>query len=70
VFKPATPSSTCWPASTAPDFGKEIIPLALERGDNLQSYLFDDYWKTLGTIGAFYEANAGASPITQAGFSF
>lgn len=27
------------------DFGKEIIPAALERGDRLQTYLFDDYWE-------------------------
>ena len=39
------------------DFGKEIIPEALARGDKLQSYVFDDYWEDIGTIGAFYEAN-------------
>ena len=41
----------------ATDFGKEIIPASLERGDNLQSFLFDDYWEDIGTIGAFFEAN-------------
>ena len=39
------------------DFGKEVIPEALKRGDKLKSYVFDDYWEDIGTIGAFYEAN-------------
>ena len=29
------------------DFGKEVIPEALKRGDNLQSYVFDDYWEDI-----------------------
>ena len=37
------------------DFGKELIPEALKRGDKLQSYVFNDYWEDIGTIGAFYE---------------
>ena len=52
----------------ATDFGKEIIPASLERGDNLQSFLFDDYWEDIGTIRAFYEANlqlASANPPFQ-----
>ena len=36
------------------DFGKEVIPESLARGDKLQSYVFDDYWEDIGTIGAFY----------------
>jgi len=55
---------------TATDFGKEIIPLALERGDNLQSYLFDDYWEDIGTIGAFYEANLALTDQPRPAFSF
>jgi glucose-1-phosphate adenylyltransferase len=42
---------------SATDFGKEIIPASLARGDKLQSFLFDDYWEDIGTIGAFFEAN-------------
>jgi glucose-1-phosphate adenylyltransferase len=56
------------PSST--DFGKEIIPAALERGDNLQSYLFDDYWEDIGTIGAFYEANLALTDQPNPAFSF
>ncbi|MEX1316793.1 MAG: glucose-1-phosphate adenylyltransferase [Synechococcaceae cyanobacterium] len=54
----------------ATDFGKEIIPIALQRGDNLQSYLFDDYWEDIGTIGAFYEANLALTQQPNPPFSF
>ncbi|MEO1001684.1 MAG: glucose-1-phosphate adenylyltransferase [Cyanobacteria bacterium J06638_7] len=54
----------------ATDFGKEIIPLSLERGDNLQTYLFDDYWEDIGTIGAFYEANLALTQQPNPPFSF
>jgi len=56
------------PSST--DFGKELIPAALERGDHLQSYLFDDYWEDIGTIGAFYEANMALTDQPNPAFSF
>ena len=55
---------------SATDFGKEIIPEALRRGDNLQSYLFDDYWEDIGTIGAFYEANMALTDQPNPAFSF
>ncbi|MCU0528262.1 MAG: glucose-1-phosphate adenylyltransferase [Cyanobium sp. Prado107] len=54
----------------ATDFGKEIIPTALDRGDRLQSYLFDDYWEDIGTIGAFYEANLALTQQPNPPFSF
>ena len=54
----------------AKDFGKEIIPISLQRGDNLQSYLFDDYWEDIGTIGAFYEANLALTQQPNPPFSF
>jgi glucose-1-phosphate adenylyltransferase len=43
-------------ASDAEDFGKQIIPSAI---DSLRVYafLFDGYWADIGTIRAFYEAN-------------
>jgi glucose-1-phosphate adenylyltransferase len=55
---------------TATDFGKEIIPAALERGDKLQSFLFNDYWEDIGTIGAFYEANLALTEQPNPAFSF
>jgi glucose-1-phosphate adenylyltransferase len=38
------------------DFGKEIIPLAIERL-NVQAYLFSGYWEDIGTIESFYHSN-------------
>ena len=38
------------------DFGKEIIPHAIQDF-NVQAYLFDDYWEDIGTIRSFFEAN-------------
>ncbi len=42
--------------STAVDFGREVIPRAIER-QRVRGYSFDDYWEDIGTIGAFYRAN-------------
>src|SRR5215203_3673671 len=38
------------------DFGREIIPAAINAG-HVQAHLFDGYWEDIGTIGAFYRAN-------------
>lgn len=42
--------------SDAEDFGKQIIPAAIERL-RVYAFPFDDYWEDIGTIRAFYEAN-------------
>ena len=52
------------------DFGKEIIPEALGRGDNLKSYVFNDYWEDIGTIGAFFESNLALTQQPTPPFSF
>jgi glucose-1-phosphate adenylyltransferase len=54
----------------ATDFGKEIIPKSLERGDKLQTYLFNDYWEDIGTIGAFFEANLALTAQPNPAFTF
>lgn len=41
----------------ATDFGKEIIPHAIEQGYKVASYSFDGYWTDIGTIRSFFEAN-------------
>lgn len=41
----------------ATDFGKEIIPKAIDEGKRVSSYSFKGYWTDIGTIGSFYEAN-------------
>jgi glucose-1-phosphate adenylyltransferase len=42
--------------SRSVDFGREVIPDALERR-RVRGYSFQDYWEDIGTIGAFYHAN-------------
>ena len=42
--------------SEAEDFGKQIIPAAIESR-RVYAYSFDGYWADIGTIRAFYEAN-------------
>ena len=39
------------------DFGKNIIPMLLGQGRKLIPYRFDGYWKDVGTIDSYYEAN-------------
>lgn len=41
----------------ATDFGKEIIPKAIEEGSRVSSYSFDGYWTDIGTISSFFDAN-------------
>jgi glucose-1-phosphate adenylyltransferase len=43
-------------ADSAKDFGREVIPSALERY-RVSSYLFRNYWADVGTVASFYEAN-------------
>ncbi len=38
------------------DFGKNIIPRLLNQGENLFAYRFEGYWKDVGTIDSYYEA--------------
>jgi glucose-1-phosphate adenylyltransferase len=53
---------------TRVDFGKEIIPSAIEKY-NVQAHLFTDYWEDIGTIRAFYDANLDlASPLPKFNF--
>ncbi len=50
------------------DFGREIIPAAIEKY-TVQAHLFKDYWEDIGTIRAFYEANLDlASPLPKFNF--
>ena len=42
---------------SAHDFGKNIIPNLLGEGKKLYAYEFDGYWKDIGTVDSYYEAN-------------
>jgi glucose-1-phosphate adenylyltransferase len=39
------------------DFGKDIIPTMLADGKAMYAYTFDGYWKDVGTIRSYWEAN-------------
>ncbi len=39
------------------DFGKNIIPNLLAKNKRLFAYNFEGYWKDVGTIDSYYEAN-------------
>ena len=51
-------------ADSSHDFGRDIIPDGLARGDHLQAHQFVNphgdhapYWRDVGTINAYYQAN-------------
>ncbi len=54
---------------TQKDFGKEIIPSAIGNY-KIKTYLFNDYWEDIGTIGAFYEANMALVKFPYPAFNF
>ena len=50
------------------DFGKHVIPNAINNY-SVYSYIFDGYWKDIGTIGNFWEANLALTELNPQ-FSF
>ena len=44
-------------AASDNDFGKNIIPTMLAKGEKMMSYKFEGYWKDVGTIQSLWEAN-------------
>lgn len=48
------------------DFGKNIIPKMIASGFGMYAYLFDGYWKDVGTVTSLWEANMdllGENPL-------
>lgn len=41
----------------ATDFGKELIPKAIQKEYQVNSFEYDGYWTDIGTIKSFFEAN-------------
>ena len=39
------------------DFGKHVIPYCHEKGERLVAYEYNGYWKDVGTLGSYWEAN-------------
>lgn len=42
---------------TSCDFGKHVLPYCRDNGKNLFAYEFNDYWKDVGTLASYWEAN-------------
>ena len=49
-------------SSDASDFGKEVIPGAIE-GRRVQAYPFDGFWEDIGTIPTFYQTSLGLTAM-------
>ncbi len=43
--------------SSSKDFGKNVLPKMLASGEKMVSYIFDGYWKDVGTITSLFESN-------------
>jgi len=39
------------------DFGKHVIPYCHEKGDRIFAYEYNGYWKDVGTLHSYWEAN-------------
>ncbi len=39
------------------DFGKHIIPYCFEKGSRMFAYEYNGYWKDVGTLSSYWEAN-------------
>ncbi|TJX13208.1 glucose-1-phosphate adenylyltransferase [Tissierella creatinini] len=39
------------------DFGKNVLPLMLSEGKKMYAWSFDGYWKDVGTVRSYWEAN-------------
>ncbi len=46
------------------DFGKHIIPRMLDEGQTVFAYRFKDYWKDVGTIESYWQANMELITLT------
>lgn len=39
------------------DFGKHVIPYCFDKGEKLVAYEYNGYWKDVGTLSSYWEAN-------------
>lgn len=44
-------------ASSVHDFGKNIIPAMVKAGESIYGYRFRGYWKDVGTLESYWQAN-------------
>lgn len=39
------------------DFGKDLLPRLIARGERVFAYRFQDYWQDVGTLDSYYDSN-------------
>ena len=39
------------------DFGMHVIPYCFDKGERIFAYEYNGYWKDVGTLGSYWEAN-------------
>jgi glucose-1-phosphate adenylyltransferase len=44
-------------ADSSHDFGKDLLPRLVARGEGVYAYRFANYWQDVGTLDSYYEAN-------------
>ncbi|MGF1467946.1 MAG: glucose-1-phosphate adenylyltransferase family protein [Sandaracinaceae bacterium] len=44
-------------ANSAHDFGKDILPRMIERGEKVFTWPYQGYWRDVGTLGSYWEAH-------------
>ncbi len=44
-------------SSSSHDFGKDVLPYALEKGYYLNAFKYDGYWRDVGTVDSYWDAN-------------
>ncbi|HKL47913.1 MAG TPA: sugar phosphate nucleotidyltransferase [Candidatus Izemoplasmatales bacterium] len=57
IFKTDILESLLFSEKELLDFGKDIIPEAIERNMKILAFEFDGYWRDVGTIDSLYRAN-------------
>lgn len=49
------------------DFGKDLLPRLVARGERVYAYRFHDYWQDVGTLDSYYQSNlafvTGPAPL-------
>jgi glucose-1-phosphate adenylyltransferase len=44
-------------ATSRHDFGKDLLPRLVARGEHVYAYRFQDYWQDVGTLDSYYQSN-------------
>ncbi len=52
------------------DFGKNVIPAMLNAGERMFAYIYKGYWRDVGTLTSYWEANMDAIGISGADVDF